>query len=210
MRGSTHSTKHLTKAINLQTNDMKTPETTDIFDLIEIFDRQFKFQVGQTLRHKGDKKEYGMNDMGVLVLARIMSQEINGNSLTFHRTYHCRMIAMSGSGQIVNFKEHELQTIEEWQKNSVTQEVERNMMRNDVQRLEDDILRQFDLSKHDRFYLKDSTGNPDKEKEYRMNGFKANQESGKYEISVRQVNTLQTDVQSIYIYDKSQLEKITA
>lgn len=183
--------------------------TKDYLDVMEIFDRQFKFQCGQTLRHKGDKKEYGSNDVGILVLARNLSQEINENSLIFERTYHCRMIAFSGSGQIINFREHELQTIEEWQLNSVSQEVERNLMRNDMNRLEDDILKQFDLSKHDRFYLKDSTGQVDKAKEFRMNGFKSNKETSKYEISVRQSNTLNIDIQSIYIADKSQIEKIT-
>jgi hypothetical protein len=179
----------------------------DALDLMEIFDRQFKFQVGQTLRHKGDKKEYGMNDMGVLVLTRVMSQEINDNQLIFERAYHCRLIAMSGSGQIVSFKEHELQTIEEWQKSAVTQEVERNLMRSDVNRLEDDILRQFDLSKSERFYL---VADGDKSKEYRMNGFRANKDTGKYEISVRQVNTLSSNAESIYIADKSQIEKIAS
>lgn len=188
-------------------NDM-TQEIQDTLDLMGIFDRQFKFQCGQTLRHKADKKEYGMNDMGVLVLARNLQQEILNNSLIFERTYYCRMIAMSGSGQVVSFKEYELQTIEEWQKSSVSAEVERNLLRSDVNQMEDDILKQFDISKRDRFYLKDSSGNVDKEKEYRMNGFRSNKDTGKYEISVRHSNTLDSDVQSIYISDKSQIEKI--
>lgn len=186
---------------------MKT-KTEDALDLMEIFDRKFKFQCGQTLRHKGDKKEYGMNDMSVLVLARNMQQEIIGNSLVFENHYHCRMIAMSGSGQVVSFKEYELQTVEEWQKSSVSAEVERNLLRSDVNQMEDDILKQFDLSKRDRFYLKDSSGNVDKEKEYRMNGFRSNKDTGKYEISVRHSNTLNSDVESIYVSDKSQIEKI--
>lgn len=181
---------------------------TNIMDLIEIFDKQFKFQCGQTLRHKGDKKEYGMNDMGVLVLARNMSQEINDNELIFERTYHCRLIALSGSGQVISFKEHELQTIEDWQKSAISQEVERNLMRSDVNQLEDDILKQFDLSKRDRFYIRDSNGNINKEKEYRMNGFRANKDTGKYEISVRQSNTLDSSVESIYVSNKSQIDKI--
>lgn len=186
---------------------MKT-EAQQAIDLMEIFDKQFKFQCGQTLRHKGDKKEYGMNDMGVLVLARTFTQEIIDNSLIFQRTYHCRMIAMSGSGQIINFKEYELQTVEEWQKSAVSSEVERNLLRSDVNQLEDDILKQFDLSKRERFYLKDASGNVDKEKEYRMNGFRANKETGKYEISVRHSNTLDSNVESIYVSDKTKIEKI--
>ena len=183
--------------------------TMNIFDLVEIFDQQFKFQVGQTLRHKGDKKEYGANDVGVFVLALVMQQELHDNSLIFERSYHCRIIAFSGSGQIFNFKEHELQTIQEWQQSAVNQEVERNMLRSDCTQLEGDILNQFGLSKQDRFYLKNSDGEVDNTKEFRMNGFRSNKETGNYEISVRQCNTLNSGIESIHVSDKSIIEKIT-
>lgn len=177
-------------------------------ELSILFDTQFKFSVGQTLRHKGDKKEYGSNDMGLMVLCRSIHQEMNGDGFNFERTYHCRIIAFSGSGGTAQFKENELQTIEDWQLNAVHQDVERNLMRSDIERVEKDILAQFGLTKPDRFYLKEPDGSIDKSKEYRMNGFKANKDTGKYEISVRRCNTLQTGIESIYVADKGQLEII--
>jgi len=178
-------------------------------NLSSTFDQHFKFTLGQKLRHKGDHKDqFGSHDMGLLVLARSLHEEANSDDVVYEKTYHCRIIAFSGSGGVQQFKEHELQSVEDWRKDAINSEVERELMRKDIHRVENDILGQFGISKDDRFYVKSEDGTFDKTKEYRTTGFKSNKETGKYEISVRQINTLQSGMDSFYLSDKDQIEVI--
>ncbi len=74
-------------------------------NLEELFDDHFKFSVNQEVRHKGDKNKYsGIHDMGLLVLVRNIHEETgDGDQRIFKKTYHCRTIKFSGSGEVVSF-----------------------------------------------------------------------------------------------------------
>jgi hypothetical protein len=163
-----------------------------------VFDNHFKFAISSEVRHKGDKKEYGTHDMGLFIVGRFIEERLDDSEGTvYKKIYHCRMIRFSGSGDIAAFAETELQSVEDWRKDAVKEEVERNMMRDDILRLETDILKEFGIKKSDRFKIVDM----EETKEFRMNGFKTNKDTGKYEISVRQTNTLDTQQDNFYISD---------
>lgn len=146
-------------------------KTTTVLDSIELFDKLFKFTIGQQLRHKGDTKDYTA-DMGLLVIARVLIQsQDEPDSLKFERVYHCRMLRFSGSGDINSFKEHELINIEEYTKQKVKDEAERKRMRDEVRVLQTEVEQAFGVNENQRVYLKGEDGAPDKSRTYRVTGF---------------------------------------
>jgi hypothetical protein len=160
-------------------------EASTALDTMEVFNRLFKFQVGQQLRHKGDTKDYSA-DMGLLVTARVLvEQKDDDNSVTFRREYHCRMIRFSGSGEIAAFREHELMTVEEYTQQKVQDEAERNRMRNEVKQTEKEIHEAFGVDFSTRVYLKDANGNVDKSSVFRYSGFSFT--NGKPEMTLTEV-----------------------
>jgi len=137
----------------------------------ELFDEQFKYQINQDLRHRGDKKGYAA-DMGLLVLHRLMyeSTDDDGNKL-YERAYICRLVKFSGSGETAQFREKELITTEEYERQSLQQEIDRNAMRNDARATQKEVYAAFGVSDGDFLRLKDSEGKIIEDKKYRVTGF---------------------------------------
>jgi hypothetical protein len=155
----------------------------------ELFNALFKFDVNQEIRHKGDSKSH-VADMGLLILSRqlLESADDEGNKI-YERSYLCRMVRFSGSGDVGRFKESELLTIEEYDKESLEKEHKRNQMREDLRQTEKDIFSLFKVSRGDAIQLK-KEGEVDKSATYRVNGFRRSKEEGSF-ITLRKVAGLE-------------------
>ncbi|MDB5240914.1 MAG: hypothetical protein JWP57_1539 [Spirosoma sp.] len=131
-----------------------------------VFDTLFKFSVGQELRHKGDSKDR-IADMGLLVLKRVMfeNQDDDGNR-GFERAYHCRLVKYSGSGEIGQFSERELLTVDEYDQEVADREQKQTERREKMRVLQEDIYKAFGVTKHSRITLKS-----DPETQYRVSGW---------------------------------------
>jgi len=128
-------------------------------NLTEFFDGKFKFQINQSLRHKGDSKESYSADMGLLVLERhiIESEDDDGNRL-YERAYVCRTIQFSGSGQLMRFSEKELMTVEEHEIERENVKAQSQKMRNEVRQMQKEVYEAFGISEESVIYLNDSEG----------------------------------------------------
>lgn len=141
-------------------------------ELIEkVFNENFKYEVNQQLRHRGDTKGYSA-DMGLLVLHRLMyeSCDDDGNK-TYARYYVCRLVKFSGSGETAQFQEKELMTIEDYQRQSLEDEADRNRMRNEVRQTQQEIYSAFGISEEDYLRLNDENGKLIEDKKFRLSGF---------------------------------------
>lgn len=141
-----------------------------VFNTMEVFNKTFKYSIGDQLRHKGDTKSY-VADLGLLVIARcIIEVKEEENSVTYKREYHCRLVRHSGSGDIASFKEHELITIEEYNKQLAEDEQERELMRNELHQTQREIYERFGINKNSHVHLTKDGESPNKKK-YRACGF---------------------------------------
>jgi len=155
-------------------------------NLTEFFDGKFKFQINQSLRHKGDSKESYSADMGLLVLERhiIESEDDDGNRL-YERAYVCRTIQFSGSGQLMRFSEKELMTVEEHEIERENVKAQSQKMRNEVRQMQKEVYEAFGISEESVIYLNDSEGNALTDKKFRVSGFSNG--DGEISISLREM-----------------------
>ncbi len=139
-------------------------------ELKNVFSENFKFEINEEVRHRGDTKSYTA-DMGLLILQRVLIEsEDDSEKHTYERVYHCRMIRFSGSGDIARFSEKELMSIKEYEEKKIKDDFERNQMREDAKKVEKEVMELFDITKEDYvFLLKD--GEADKTKKFRLSGF---------------------------------------
>jgi hypothetical protein len=151
-----------------------------------LFDSKFKFQINQSLRHKGDSKEAFSSDMGLLVLERhvIETEDDDGNRL-YERSYVCRSIQFSGSGQLIRFSEKELMTVEEHEVERERVKEQGQRMRNEVRQMQKETYAAFGITEETILYLKDVDGNVDETKKYRVSGFSSG--DGELSISLREM-----------------------
>lgn len=137
-----------------------------------VFDKLFKFRVGQPVRFSGDGDETGRADMKMLVIARYISESVS--SLTGERiydlSYHCRVAKWSGSGDVITFSENELVSLDDYTKMKVEAN-ERNMEH--IQRRKDlakAVYDSFGVERKMIVYLNDLAGNAGNHK-YRVGGW---------------------------------------
>ncbi len=145
-------------------------------ELIELFNKLFKFEINQEVRHRGDSKSGYAADMGLLVLERDLHEhkDDDGNT-SFSRQYICRMIRFSGSGDLARFKESELMSIDEFNERAVEQEEFRNEARERMHRSKKAIYNSFGVKNGTSVYLvKD--GQADSSNIYCVSGFKSDSE----------------------------------
>lgn len=108
-----------------------------------LFDQSFKFKNNESVRHKGDTKgNYSSTDLGLLIVNRFLVEDIDdeGNP-TYERSYHCRIIQFSQSGNIQHFKERELMSLEEYRENQLKEEQERHDMRERGNKLHQEVFK---------------------------------------------------------------------
>lgn len=140
-------------------------------EIAKMFNENFKYEVNQQLRHRGDSKGYSA-DMGLLVLHRLMyeSCDDDGNK-TYARYYVCRLVKFSGSGETAQFQEKELMTIEDYERQRMKDEADRNRMRNEVRQIQKEVYSAFGVSEEDYLKLKDENGKLIEDKKFRLSGF---------------------------------------
>jgi hypothetical protein len=167
----------------------------------QLFNDLFKFQNNESLRHRGDGKggKYTSTDLGLLVVARVIQEDVddNGNQV-YERLYHCRIIQFSQSGNIQQFKERELMSMEEFRKAQAEEEREREEMHEEHRRTTAEIYASYGVSKKSKVKLK-----ADKEHEYEVNGFKGKDHV--YELSLREIGGFG---KSIYIQSPDEIESV--
>lgn len=172
----------------------------------ELFNEQFKFKINQEVRHKGDNKNGGHSDMGLLVLKRLLEEECDddGNS-HFVRNYVCRMIRFSGSGDLARFKESELMTITDYNIRAIEDEREREEMRNQMYNTEKEVFDSFGVKRGTEVHLANGN-NVDKENIYKVSGFSTD----KYEtlLHLRKVIGEGKTVDMVKVKSKSEFQVI--
>ncbi len=137
----------------------------------QLFNQQFKFALNLEVRHKGDNKHGMSSDMGLLVLRRVLDENSDDDgNVHFTRNYICRMIRFSGSGDLAQFKESELMTIEEYNKRAVEEEQQREDMRNDMHTTKQEVFNSFGVQRGTEVYLKKGDV-LDKGNIYKVTGF---------------------------------------
>lgn len=154
----------------------------------QLFNEQFKFNINQEVRHRGDsKKDFLTNDLGLLILQRVLIETADDDgNVHYTRQYICRMIRFSGSGDIAQFKESELMSIQEFTEKSIKDEQEREDMRNTANELKDEIFCSFGVVRNTSVRLTELT-KPDPSsqdqqpklkdsREYKVKGFVRSQE----------------------------------
>lgn len=142
----------------------------------QLFNEQFKFALNLEVRHKGDNKHGMSSDMGLLVLRRVLEENSDDDgNVHFTRNYICRMIRFSGSGDLAQFKESELMTIEEYNRRAVEEEQQREDMRNDMYATKQEVFNSFGVKRGTEVYLKNGD-TVDKENIYKVTGFSMNKE----------------------------------
>jgi hypothetical protein len=115
--------------------------------------------------------------MGLLVLRRTLEENADDDGNThFTRNYICRMIRFSGSGDLAQFKESELMDMNEYTKRGVELEREREEMRNEMYATEQEIYTSFGVKRGTQVYIKDHTGEFDKENIYKVSGYSTSKE----------------------------------
>lgn len=145
-------------------------------NLKEIFAQQFKFNLNQEVRHKGDNKHGMHSDMGLLVLRRTLEEHSDDDGNThFTRNYICRMIRFSGSGDLAQFKESELLSIEDYNKKVVKEQAEREEMQHHMYQIKKEIYKSFGVEKDTEVYLI-KNGGVDISKTYRVSGYQQDQQ----------------------------------
>ena len=141
----------------------------------ELFNEQFKFNLNQEVRHKGDNKNAMSSDMGLLVLRRSLEENSDDDgNVHYTRNYICRMIRFSGSGDLAQFKESELLTMEEYNKMTIKAEQEREDMRNEMYATKQEIFKSFGVNRGTEVYIKRIEGEKavvDKSSIYKVTGF---------------------------------------
>lgn len=156
-------------------------------NLQTLFDSLFKFKVHDSIRHKGDNKDY-TSDMGLLVLHRELIEEVSDNDVhDYVRYYLCRVVKFSGSGDIMRFREKELMSTAEYNQKKIADEAERNAMRQEIDRIQTEVFKAFGVDRKQIIKLK---AEPDKE--FWVTGFQTNAETGRYELHIRQVGGLES------------------
>ncbi len=176
-----------------------------------LFDEMFKYKNNQELRHRGDSKSYSA-DMGLLVLHRLIHESVDDDGKKqYERSYVCRLVKFSGSGEVAQFREKELITIQEYERNSLEREADRNRMRNEVRQTQREIYDAFGVKEEDYFRLKDTNGNIIDDKKYRVTGFSMSEGTAK--ITIRESLTSldkKVEAETKEITSKEQLEIIKA
>lgn len=138
----------------------------------ELFESQFKFNLNQELRHKGDNKHGMSSDMGLLVLRRSIEENADDDgNVNYTRYYVCRMIRFSGSGDLAQFKESELLSISDYNRKVSEEEEERNQMRNEMHWVKSEVMASFGVSMETEVYLK-VDGQADKTRTYKVSGYR--------------------------------------
>lgn len=171
----------------------------------QIFNELFKFKNNQPLRHKGDNKSSHSTDMGLLAIHRLIVEDVDedGNQ-KFEKLYHCRVVRFSGSGEVMQFKERELLSMEEYHQEQLKEEQERNEMRERMKRTEAEIYKAYGVSKNSVVKLKS-----DKENEYNVCGFKSTKETGIYELSLHSVGGLSMDRKEVFIKSPDEIDAVS-
>ena len=174
----------------------------------ELFETQFKFKLGEPVRHKGDNKHGMSADMGLLILSRQLEEcaDDDGNS-HYNRIYFCRLIKFSGSGSIASFKESELITVEEYNKQAVQEEERRDDMRNQMYSTKKAIFASFGVQRGTEVYLK-IDGIADKTKVYAVSGYSTGPEEGTL-LSLRMEAGEGKTVNEVRVKSKDEFEIIT-
>jgi hypothetical protein len=143
---------------------------------MEIFNLQFKFKINDSVRHRGDNHKRD-SDMGLLVLERHLIESLDAeDKVTYERSYVCRMIRWSGSGDLARFNERELISVADHDAQKIKEDVEHDSMRRSAKMVEREIMEYFGISKEDYLY-EIVNGVPDDTKKFRMSGF-SQDESG--------------------------------
>ncbi len=157
-------------------------------NLKSIFEDLFKFKYNESVKHKGDNKGNMSSDMGLLILHRELVEVVNDENIhTYEKHYYCRVIRFSGSGDIMRFKENELMSIREYDEEQIKNEFERNAMRDEMRKIQQEVYKAFGVDKNSILKLK-----AEPEKEYSVTGFQSNKDTNKYELLIRQNGGLET------------------
>jgi hypothetical protein len=145
-------------------------------ELQKIFDTQFQFPINQEVRHRGDNKSGMSSDMGLFILRRTLEENSDDyGNIHYTKNYICRMIRFSGSGDLAQFKESELMSIEDFNKRAVQEEQQREDMRNDMYTETQNIFKSFGVRRSTEVYLKNGDS-VDKSNIYKVSGFSTNKE----------------------------------
>lgn len=143
----------------------------------QIFDSQFKYAINSELRHRGDFKSLN-SDMGLFVISRMIEEQIaDGGESTYSRFYICRMIRFSGSGELAKFSENELISVEEYEKKTMEQEMNRKQRHREMEDGINEIFEYFKVSRNDKVYL-NKGGMADRSTLYKVSGCQSTQELG--------------------------------
>lgn len=144
----------------------------------ELFDSQFKFQVNQSVKHRGDTKEKHVSDLGLLILNRVIIEELDDDGESrFNRMYQCRVLRFSGSGDVISFKESELMSEEEYVRMGVELDIQRQGIREEMNATRDRVFKHFGVARKSVVKLKGDDNT------WQVCGFHA--EGGKYSLSLR-------------------------
>ena len=170
----------------------------------QLFDELFKYQGNQELRHKGDTKG-SIADMGLFVLSRYLVEttDDDGKKL-YERSYMCRMVKFSGSGETAHFREKELMTVDEYNQRSTEEETKRNRRREEARQIQDEIYKAFGVDERTELYLK-KDGKVDKSVIYKVSGFIRSKKDGT-ELHLRKVAGMKFGDERTEVKSKDEFE----
>lgn len=177
-------------------------ETSLVLDQMELFNKVFRFKVGDSVRHKADTKDWSA-DMGLLVTARYLMEERGdgNNEIIFKRLYECRMIKFAGSGERGHFREHELMTLDEYAEFQSQQRERTSEIQNESRQTQKEVYNAFGVTKDTHVRLKsDPTG-----KEYRPCGYSFKKEEG---IRLKLVSIIKVYNLELDYIDVSRIDEI--
>ena len=173
-----------------------------ILDQMELFNKVFRFKVGDSVRHKADTKDWSA-DMGLLVTARYLVEESGDgeNEIIFKRLYECRMIKLSGSGERGTFREHELMTLDEYAVFQTQQRERTQEVMNESKQTQKEVYAAFGVTKDTHVRVKsDSTG-----REYRPCGYSFKKGEG---MKLKLVSIIKADNLELDYADVSKVDEI--
>lgn len=173
-------------------------------NIASLFKETFKFETDERVRHKGDGGRYGSSDLKLLITGRYI-EEIVGDKeeRIYQKFYKCRCIMLSGSGQEIYFKEHELLSISEWDLLIAKQEAFREDNKKSLKAEFAKIYKYFGVDKTSKIKLKGS------DKLFKATGLSGSSKKGVYELHLEEIvedNTF--NVERRYISSKDLIEEV--
>ena len=173
-------------------------------ELKKIFDSHFKFETDERVRHRGDGSEHGAADLKMLVTGRYIEEIVGDDEIRiYQKFYKCRCIKLSGSGQEIYFKEHELLSIPEWQRMMVKEESFRNENRSIYREEFNTIYDYYGVTKKSKVKIKGS------DKTFKVTGLSGTSKKGVYELHLEEVvNDNTFNKERRYVSDKEEISEV--